>query len=96
MCNILEVPRNNKTLIGTSRDSDWLQKDRSSSPGRVKNVLFSTPSGSAHPALYAMCTGSSFLRVKRPGREADHSAITSTEIKKMWIYKSTPTYDFMA
>jgi hypothetical protein len=26
----------------------------------------------------------------RPGREADHSPPTSAEVKKMWIYTSTP------
>jgi hypothetical protein len=65
----------------------------SSSPGRVKNFLFSTPS---RPALgptqspiqwvsWALSPG-----VKQPGREADHSPPTSTEIKKMWLYTSTP------
>jgi hypothetical protein len=34
--------------------------------------------------------------VERPGREADHSPPTSAEIKKMWIYTSTPPYVFMA
>jgi hypothetical protein len=34
--------------------------------------------------------------VKRPGHEADHSPPTSAEVKKMWIYTSTPTYAFMA
>jgi hypothetical protein len=33
--------------------------------------------------------------VKRPGREADHSPPTSAEVKKMWIYASTPPYVFM-
>jgi hypothetical protein len=32
--------------------------------------------------------------VKRPGREADHSP-PSAEVKKMWIYTSTPPYAFM-
>jgi hypothetical protein len=27
---------------------------------------------------------------KRPGREVDHSPPTSAEVKKMWIYTSTP------
>jgi hypothetical protein len=34
--------------------------------------------------------------VKRTGREADHSPPTSDEVKKMWIYTSTPPYAFMA
>jgi hypothetical protein len=37
-----------------------------------------------------------FPGVKRQGREADHSPPTSAEVKKMWIYTSTPLYVFMA
>jgi hypothetical protein len=33
--------------------------------------------------------------VKRPGREADHSLPASANVKKMWIYASTPPYAFM-
>jgi hypothetical protein len=33
--------------------------------------------------------------VKGPGREADQSAATSAEVKKMWIYTSTPPYAFI-
>jgi hypothetical protein len=33
--------------------------------------------------------------VQRPGREADHSPLTIAEVKKMWIYTSTPPYAFM-
>jgi hypothetical protein len=41
-----------------------------------------------------MGTGGSFPGVKRKGREADHSPPASAEVKKMWIYKSTPLYVF--
>jgi hypothetical protein len=34
--------------------------------------------------------------VKRPGREADRSPPANAEVKKMWIYTSTPSYAFMA
>jgi hypothetical protein len=34
--------------------------------------------------------------VKRPGREAHQSSPTSAEVKKTWIYTSTPPYAFMA
>jgi hypothetical protein len=37
-----------------------------------------------------MDTGGSFPGVKRQGREADQSPLTSAEVKKMWIYTSTP------
>jgi hypothetical protein len=49
-----------------------------------------------HPTSYTMGTGSCFPEVKRPGREADHSPPTSAEVKKMWMYTSTPPYAFMA
>jgi hypothetical protein len=69
-----------------------IARGRSSSPGRV-----AVQSGSgAHPDSYWMDTGSSLPGVKRPGREADHSPPTTAEVKKMWIYTSTPPYAFMA
>jgi hypothetical protein len=36
-----------------------------------------------------------FLEAKRQEREADHSPPTSAEIKRTWIYTSTPPYAFM-
>jgi hypothetical protein len=40
-----------------------------------------------HPTSYKMGTG---------GKAADHSPPTSAEVKKIWIYTSTPPYIFMA
>jgi hypothetical protein len=37
-----------------------------------------------HPASYPMSTRSSFLGVKRPGRESDHSPPSSAEVKE-WV-----------
>jgi hypothetical protein len=34
--------------------------------------------------------------IHRPGHEADHSPPISAEVKKMWIYTSTPPYALMA
>jgi hypothetical protein len=31
-------------------------------------------------------------RVKRPGREADHSFLNSAEVNRTWIYTSTPPH----
>jgi hypothetical protein len=86
-----------------SRDCDWLRaglpRGRSLSPGRVKNILFPTSPrpalGSTQPPIQWV-TGSLSPGVKRPGREADHSPPASAEVKKMWIYTSTPSYVFMA
>jgi hypothetical protein len=51
-------------------------------------ILFSTLSrpavGSTQPPIEWV------PRVKRPGHEADHSPSASAEVKKMWIYTSTP------
>jgi hypothetical protein len=57
--------------------------------------IVQTGSG-VHPTSYTAGTGGSFPGVKRPGREADHSPPTSAEVKKIWIYTSTPPYAFMA
>jgi hypothetical protein len=36
-----------------------------------------------------------FLGIKRPGREADYSPLSSAEVKNMWSYTYTPQYDYM-
>jgi hypothetical protein len=90
------------TLQQRSWYSDWLRvgrpRGRSSSPGRVKNFLFSTSSrpalGSTQPPIQWV-PGALSLGVKRPGREANHSLPTSAEVKKMWIYTPTPPYTFI-
>jgi hypothetical protein len=43
-----------------------------------------------------MGTGGSFPGIKGQGHEADHSPPTTAEVKKKWIYTSTPLYVFMA
>jgi hypothetical protein len=37
-----------------------------------------------------------FSGVKRQERETDHSPLTSAEVKKTWIYASTPSYALIA
>jgi hypothetical protein len=63
-------------------------------PVVVKNFRYSyiiqTGPG-VHPTSYPIGTG-----VKRPGLESDHSPPASAEVKKTWIYTSTPPYTFMA
>jgi hypothetical protein len=39
--------------------------------------------------------GSLSLGIKRPEHEADHSPPSSTEVKNVWSYTSTPQYAFM-
>jgi hypothetical protein len=89
--------------LGGSLDSDLLRAERprgrSSSPGRLKNFLFST---SSRPALRPtqppiQCVPEALsLRVKWPGPEAEHLPPTSAVVKKTWIYASTPPYVFKA
>jgi hypothetical protein len=74
-------------------------RSRSSNSGRVKNFLFSksprpTPGSTQPPIQWVPVALSPGL--KRSGREADHSPPTSAEVKKIWIYTSTPPYAFMA
>jgi len=61
--------------------------------------LFTTASktgSGAYPASYPMGTGALSLGVKRPGREADHSPPSSSEVKNAWNYDSNPQYVFKA
>jgi hypothetical protein len=83
--------------------SHWLwvglTRGQSSSPGRVKNVLFSTSSRSAlgytQPPIQWVL-GALSSGVRHPGREANYSPPGSAKVKKMWIYISTPPYIFIA
>jgi hypothetical protein len=59
-------------------------------------ALHVVQTGSGVHPTYPMGTGGSFPGVKRQGRETDHSPSTSAEVKKTWIYTSTPPYIFMA
>jgi hypothetical protein len=74
-----------------SRYSDWLRagrrRGRNSSPGRVKNFLFPTASRAALGP-----TQPPIQWVKRSGLKADHSPPAGADVKKMWIYTSTPPY----
>jgi hypothetical protein len=82
-----------------TRYSDWLRveqpKSWSSSPGRVKNFLFST---SSRPAVGSTQLPIQWVQralpsgVMRAGRETNHSPPASTEVKKMWMYTSTSPY----
>jgi hypothetical protein len=49
-------------------------------------------SKSSRPDTIPFVPGAIYPGVKRPGREVDHSPATSAEVKKMWIYTSTPIH----
>jgi hypothetical protein len=86
-----------------SRYSDWLRagrpRGRSSSPGRVKDFLFSasfTPALGSTQTRIQWVPGAISSGIKQPGRETDHSPPASAEVNKMWIYTSTPQYALIA
>jgi hypothetical protein len=54
-----------------------------------------TASG-VHPASYPMGTWGPYSWGNTAGDEAVRSSPPNTEVKKMWIYTSTPPYAFMA
>jgi hypothetical protein len=62
---------------------------------RVLHFLMSSrPAlGSTQPPIQGV-PGALFPGVKRPWRETHHSPPASTEVKKIWIYTSTPQYVF--
>jgi hypothetical protein len=88
--------RNSSVGIVTGYRLDGREGRRSSlGKGKIFLLIVQTGSG-AHPFYCPMGgAGGSFHEVKRPGPEADHSPPTSAEVKKMWIYTSTPLYVFM-
>jgi hypothetical protein len=67
--------------------------------GGVKNFHFSMSSrpvlGLTQPPI-PWVPGALSPGVKWPGHEADHSPPASAEVKKTWVYTSTPPYVFMA
>jgi hypothetical protein len=76
---------------------DQGEREFESRLGKKCSLLHIVQTGSGvNPTSYKMGTGGSFPGVKRHGRAADHSPPTSAEVKKMWIYTSTPPYVFMA
>jgi hypothetical protein len=87
-----------ESLVGITIARSGRSRDRSSSPGKVKNFLFSMSSrlalGSTEPIQWV--PGVVFMGVKRQGREADSSPLSSAEVKKTLIYTSTPPYAFNA
>jgi hypothetical protein len=62
----------------------------------VKNIIRVVQTGSGVQETYPMGTGGSFPGVKAAGVDVDHSPPASSEVKKMWIYTSTPPYAFIA
>jgi hypothetical protein len=64
-----------------------------------KIFLYSTLSRpalrSTQPPPIQWVLGSLSPRIKQPGHEANHSPPASAEIKKTWIYSSTPSYALM-
>jgi hypothetical protein len=82
-----------------SRYSDRLQsgrpRGRSSSPGRVKNCHFSISSGSTQPPVHWV-PGDLSPGLKLPGRQADHSPPSISEVMKTWMYTSIKYMDSFA
>jgi hypothetical protein len=84
-----------------SRYSGWLRagrpEDRSSSPGRVKNFLFSIAS---RPTLGSTQLPTQWIRElfhkEESGWSVKLTPPTSAEVKKVWIYTCTPPYASMA
>jgi hypothetical protein len=85
---LIALPMRDQTAETIARhfvDNDWGSRVRF--PAEAGNFIFTTASrkkSGAHPASYPMGTRGSFLGVKLPGREADPSSLSSTEVKE-WV-----------
>jgi hypothetical protein len=88
------------SVLYFKRNSDGLRSAQTGFDSRqCKTFLFSTSFRSAlgptqRPIQWVPQT--LLPGIKRSGREADHSPPTSAEVKKMWLYTTTPPYAFMA
>jgi len=62
-------------------------------PGAIMGFFLVTTTriSGVHPASYPMVPGVLNPMVRRPGREAGHSPLSSAAIKNAWIYTSTPS-----
>jgi hypothetical protein len=88
------MSRDSSVGIASGYGLDELGGGGNSSPVGLKNFHFSILS---RPALGSTQPPIKWIPgLKRQGRETDHSPPTSAEVKKMWIYTSTPPYVFMA
>jgi hypothetical protein len=69
----------------------WLQVG-----SRIFSHVVETALGTTQPPIQWVGGGAFSAGVKGPGRKADQSPPTSAEVKKIWIYTSTPPYALMA
>jgi hypothetical protein len=87
-------------VAGKTLYSDWLGVGRPGFDSRQRQQIahFSTSSrpalGSTQPPIQWV-PGDISPDLKRLERDADHSPPSSAEVKKTWIYTSTPPYVFM-
>jgi len=59
-------------------------------------LVLSSPTLMMHGHMNLKVSGLFPQRVKRPGREAENSNISSAEVKNEWSYTSTPLHALMA
>jgi hypothetical protein len=102
LCNLHRIHKYRLRGCIQRRYSVWLQagrsRARSSSHGRVKNVIFSLSSRTVlgPTQLPSNEHRRPFSWVKQPGRDANHSPPTNVEVEKTWIYTSTSPCAIMA
>jgi hypothetical protein len=89
------MPRRRDSLVGiaTSLRSEF--NTREGQKIRHFSTLSRPALGPTEPRIQWV-PGALSPEVKWPGREADHTPPSSAEVKKIWIYASTPPYAFMA
>jgi len=95
MLKLRDVPTASQESVQRTKYSEYATgwKTRSSNADRSKRLFFSPKSPDrlcGPPILLFGGHRSSFLRVKWPGPEVDHSSPSSAEVKNGWSYTSSP------
>lgn len=93
------VVRSRETAVGTPGLRAGKARNHGSSPGRVKTHLFSkmpkSRCGTKPPSIQWLLEGGRcFPGAKKPWRQADHSSLSSVEVKNEQNYTAIPPYDF--
>jgi hypothetical protein len=88
-------------LVRTQSNGDWYSQNSEWASGWTTGAVFLLPTasrpdlGPTQPPAQRV-PGAFSSGIKRPGREAGHSPLSTAKVKNAWSYTSSPQYVVMA